>query len=40
MTVERKIQISQEMVNDYALISGDDNPIHQDPSFALSLIHI
>ena len=34
MTVERKIQISQEMVNDYALISGDDNPIHQDHSYA------
>tara|TARA_B100000749_G_C18398293_1_gene453494 strand:+ start:386 stop:727 length:342 start_codon:yes stop_codon:yes gene_type:complete len=28
------IQISQETVNEYALISGDDNPIHQNSSFA------
>ncbi len=28
------IQISQETVNEYALISGDDNPIHQDSLFA------
>ena len=34
MSKVRKIQISQDMVNDYARISGDDNPIHQDPSFA------
>ena len=34
MSEVRKIQISQDMVNDYARISGDDNPIHQDPSFA------
>jgi acyl dehydratase len=34
MNHEFKVRISQEKVKEYAVISGDHNPIHQDPSFA------
>ena len=34
MNCEFKVQISQEKVKEYAEVSGDHNPIHQDPSFA------
>jgi len=33
---EMEFQFSQEKVNEFALVSGDDNPLHIDPDFASS----
>lgn len=34
----KEFNYSQEMVNDFARISGDNNPIHLDPTYAATTI--